>query len=233
MAEPADLRIVVAPAGVMLADRADLDQAERCRRAREGVAVILAADEGIDLALQRDRGGGLQDRREGQREQAGQARQRAAQRGNGDDGRQSAHAWILWVDVGTADGKRHGGCPPWRASHSPAGTGPDPRCREFRSIQVKHGDFGGCILRRNMVPLVFRLGGLPGPSFRPLVPGSCLSPVATAPPGTGSHHGTIDHRLPPPPSRARNVFTPPTSSARFPARLGHIAEQHASLPNPC
>ena len=85
-----------------------------------------------------------------QREQAGQARQWAAQRGNGDDGRQSAHAWILWVDVGTADGKRHGGCPPWRASHSPAGTGPDPRWREFRSIQVKHGDFGRCILRRTM-----------------------------------------------------------------------------------
>jgi len=57
MAESPDLGVVVAPAGVVFADRADLDQAERGRCAREGIAVILAADEGVDLALQRGRGG--------------------------------------------------------------------------------------------------------------------------------------------------------------------------------
>src|SRR5690606_36115811 len=70
MPEATDLLVVIAPAGVMAADRADLDQTERGGCARERIAVILAADEGVDLALQRS-GGGLQQRREGQRQQTG------------------------------------------------------------------------------------------------------------------------------------------------------------------
>ena len=49
MPEAADAGVVVAPAGVMRTDRADLDQAERRRRAGKGIAVVLAADEGVDL----------------------------------------------------------------------------------------------------------------------------------------------------------------------------------------
>jgi len=98
MAETADLRIVVAPAGIVFTDRADLDQAERGRGARERIAVILAADEGVDLPLERGRGG-LQHRGEGQHGQAGQARQRAAQGRKGKAGRQSAHAVgpMVWI----------------------------------------------------------------------------------------------------------------------------------------
>ncbi len=91
MAEAADLRVVIAPAGVVLADRADLDQAEGGRGTREGVAVVLAADEGVDLTLQRGRCG-LQHRGEPQHGQTGQSKQRAAQGRKFAKGRQSAHA---------------------------------------------------------------------------------------------------------------------------------------------
>ncbi len=77
VAEATDLLVVIAPTRIVAADRADLDQAERRRRARERVAVVLAADEGIDLALQRCRRGLQQHRRRRQRNQAGQAHQRA------------------------------------------------------------------------------------------------------------------------------------------------------------
>ena len=49
MAEAANAGVVIAPAGVVRADRADLDQAEWRRGARIGIAVVLAADEGVDL----------------------------------------------------------------------------------------------------------------------------------------------------------------------------------------
>ncbi|MNV33586.1 hypothetical protein D3C71_1249570 [compost metagenome] len=90
MPEATDLFVVVAPARVMAADGADLDQAERRRCTRVGIAVVLAADEGVDLALQRRRRG-LQQRRERQRQQARQARQRAAHGGKQGSGRHTAH----------------------------------------------------------------------------------------------------------------------------------------------
>lgn len=67
-----------------------IDHAERRRRAREGIALVLAADEGVDLSFQRDRRG-LHQRRDGQGQQAGQACQGTARRTRGDEGRQSAH----------------------------------------------------------------------------------------------------------------------------------------------
>ncbi|KAG1389051.1 hypothetical protein G6F60_013483 [Rhizopus arrhizus] len=95
MAEAADLVIVIAPARIMTADRADLNQAERCGRAREGVAVVLAADEGIDLTLQRRRRGLQQHRRGRPGEQAGQAHQRARRRWDGGSGRHWTHVGFL------------------------------------------------------------------------------------------------------------------------------------------
>ncbi len=49
MPEATNSGVVVAPAGVVRADRADLDQAERSGRAGIRIAVVLAADEGVDL----------------------------------------------------------------------------------------------------------------------------------------------------------------------------------------
>jgi hypothetical protein len=95
VAEAADLLVVIAPARIVAADRADLDQAERCRRAREGIAVVLAADEGVDLALQRCRRGLQQHRRRRQRKQAGQAHQRARGQWDGGSGRHWTHVGFL------------------------------------------------------------------------------------------------------------------------------------------
>src|SRR5690606_21765492 len=47
MAEPPDLRIVVAPARIVRTDRTYLDLAERGGGAGEGVAIVLGADEGV------------------------------------------------------------------------------------------------------------------------------------------------------------------------------------------
>ena len=68
MAEAADLGIVVTPARVVLTDGADLDQAEWRRSAREGIAVVLAADEGVHFAHRIHRRCGV-DHRRGQRQQ--------------------------------------------------------------------------------------------------------------------------------------------------------------------
>ena len=95
VAETADLLVVVAPAGIVAADRADLDQAERCRCAGEGIAVVLAADEGVDLALQRRRCGLQQHRHGRKRQQTGQARQRAGGQWDGGSGRHWTHVGFL------------------------------------------------------------------------------------------------------------------------------------------
>ena len=74
MTEPADLPVVVAIAGVMLGDRADLDHPEWRGRAGKGVALVLGADERVHL-----------QRRIGRRRQRGHARQQAGHRQHSPD----------------------------------------------------------------------------------------------------------------------------------------------------
>ncbi|MCW0459549.1 hypothetical protein NB717_000617 [Xanthomonas sacchari] len=118
MAEAADLRIVVAPAGVVRADRADLDHAERSGRTGEGVAVVLAADEGVDLGTEPRRGG--QCRRHQQQGQ-GERAQQGGQRGR-------RHAMDPVVDD---RGKRDGAVVDGE-NGGPAVAGPSRPCRPPR-----------------------------------------------------------------------------------------------------
>ena len=74
VAKAADLGVVVAIAGVMLGDRADLDHPEWRGRAGKGVALVLGADERVHL-----------QRRIGRRRQRGHARQQAGHRQHSPD----------------------------------------------------------------------------------------------------------------------------------------------------
>ncbi|SBV37149.1 exported hypothetical protein [uncultured Stenotrophomonas sp.] len=56
--------------------------------------------------------------------------------------------WILWVDVGGNRVARQ--CRAADGRPALAGRGRVPGTSKFRSIQVKHGNFGRCILQRNI-----------------------------------------------------------------------------------